>query len=132
MPIQIEGLADLSNMLAEMSPRAAKRWLLRAAEPAARVVLDAMHETVPVDVGVLEEAGTWEKEWETGDEAVLTISIGPKKGFFWGSLQEWGTHTNPAQHWLGRAWESCKNKCLGVFSTEAIGILQDLENRRSD
>src|ERR1700677_647463 len=70
MPIQIEGLADLSNMLAEMSPRAAKRWLLRAAEPAARVVLDAMHETVPVDVGVLEEAGTWEKEWETGDEAV--------------------------------------------------------------
>jgi len=130
MSVTIEGLADLSTMLTEMSPRAAKRWLLRAAEPAAEVVLDAMKETVPVEVGILEERLTYEKEFKTGDETVLTISIGPEKGVFWGSLQEFGTQTQPAQHWMGRAWESSKDKCLDVFATEALGILADLENRK--
>jgi HK97 gp10 family phage protein len=130
VPITIEGLSELSDMLTEMSPRAAKRWLLRAAEPAAQVVLNAMQQTVPVGVGVLEEALTHEKEFTTGDETVLTVSIGPKKGYFWGSLQEFGTRFQAGQHWMGRAWESSKQKCLDVFATEAIGILQDLENRQ--
>jgi hypothetical protein len=131
MPIEIEGLADLSELLTELTPRAAKRYLSRCAEPAAQVVIDAMEETVPVGVGVLEEGMGWQKKWgNDGDETTMEINIGPLKPFFWGSLQEFGTATQPAQHWMGTAWETSRDKCLDVFATEAIGLLQDLENKR--
>jgi len=129
--VTIDGLAELSNLLTELTPRAAKRYLSRCAEPAAQVVLDAMAETVPVGVGILEEELGWQKHWGSdGDETTMVIEIGPIKGFFWGSLQEFGTVTQPAQHWFGRAWESSKDECLNVFATEAIGLLQDLENKK--
>ena len=131
MPIEIEGLADLSKMLTELTPQAAKRYLSRCAEPAAQVVLDAMAQTVPVGVGILEEELGWQKKWaNSGDETTMEINIGPLKPAFWGSFQEFGTATQPAQHWMGRAWEGCRDQCLDVFATEAIGLLQDLENRK--
>jgi HK97 gp10 family phage protein len=131
MPIEIEGLSDLSRMLTEESPAAAKRYLLRCAKPAAQVVIDAADETVPVDVGVLEESMGSQTSWSSGDgETALEINVGPLKSAWWGSLQEFGTRTNPAQHWLSRAWESCKDKVLDVFATEAVGLVQDLENKR--
>ena len=131
MPIEIEGLAELSNLLTELTPRAAKRYLSKVAEPAAQVVLDAMAQTVPVHIGILEEELGWQKKWANdGDETTMIINIGPLKAAFYGSFQEFGTHDQPAQHWMGRAWESCKGECLNVFATEAIGLLQDLENRK--
>jgi HK97 gp10 family phage protein len=129
--ITIDGLAELSNLLTEITPQAAKRYLSRCAEPAAQVVLDAMAETVPVGVGILEELLGWQKHWSSdGDETTMEIEIGPLKPAFWGSLQEFGTATQPAQHWFGSAWESCRDECLNVFVTEAIGLLQDLENKK--
>ncbi len=147
MKLEIEGLADLSNLLTQEAPRAAKRYLGRAADPAVEVVLDAMRETVPVGIGILEEELSSEKQFEDVDGAtVLTVNIGPNKpSSKWGSLQEFGSqdvegtdesgkhfhHTaQPGQHWMGRAWESSKDKVLDVFATEAIGILQDLENKK--
>jgi HK97 gp10 family phage protein len=131
MPIVIEGLAELSTLLTELAPAAAKRYLSRAAEPAAQVVIDAMEQTVPVGVGILEEELGWQKKWiDGGDETTLEINIGPLKPAFWGSLQEFGTRYQVGQHWLGRAWESSKDECLSVFSTEALGILADLENKK--
>jgi hypothetical protein len=103
------------------------------AEPAAQVVLDAMAETVPVGVGILEEQLGWQKKWGSdGDQTTMDIAIGPLKPAFWGSFQEFGTATQPARHWFGNAWESCRDECLNVFATEAIGLLQDLENRKGD
>ena len=129
--VQIEGLADLSEVLTTLTAKAAKRYLSRCAEPAANVVLDAMHETVPVDIGILEEEFGWQKHWTSdGDETVMEIDIGPLKPAFWGSLQEFGTRYQQGQHWMGRAWESCKDRCLDVFATECIGLLQDLENKQ--
>jgi HK97 gp10 family phage protein len=129
--ITIDGLKELSDMLTELTPRAAKRYLSRCAEPASQVVLDAMAETVPVAVGYLEEMLGWQKHWGTdGDQTTMVIEIGPLKPAFWGSLQEFGTATQPAQHWMGRAWMGCRDQCLNVFATEAIGLLQDLENKK--
>ena len=131
MPIVIEGLADLSKMLTELTPRAAKRYLSRVAEPAAQVVIDAMEQTVPVGIGILEEELGWQKKWSNdGDETTMEINIGPLRPAFWGSFQEFGTRFQAGQHWMSRAWESCKDECLNVFATEAIGLLQDLENRK--
>lgn len=131
MSIEIDGLAELSDLLTNETPAAAKRYLSRCAEPAAQVVIDAMKETVPVGVGILEEALGWQKKWgATDDEAVLDMVIGPLKLAFWGSFQEFGTVHQQGQHWMGSAWMDCRDRCLDVFATEAIGILQDLENKR--
>ena len=131
MPIVVEGLADLSNMLTTLAPRAAKRYLVRVADPAAKVVLNAMAETVPVGVGILEEELDYKTKFtDVGGSTILTVSIGPKRSAFWGMFQEFGTRFQVGQHWMGRAWESCKERCLNVFVTEAIGILQDLENKK--
>jgi HK97 gp10 family phage protein len=131
MPIVIEGLADLSQMLTELTPKAAKRYLSRCAEPAAQVVIDAMAQTVPVGIGILEEELGWQKKWiDGGDETTMEVVIGPLKPAFWGSLQEFGTRYQQGQHWMSRAWESSKDKCLSVFATEALGILADLENKK--
>jgi HK97 gp10 family phage protein len=128
--IEIEGLAALSEMLTTLAPQAAKRYLSRAAEPAAQVVLDAMAETVPVGIGILEEELGWQKKWsDNGDETTMEINIGPLRSAFWGSLQEFGTRFQQGQHWMGRAWEGCRDKVLDVFATEALGILADLENK---
>lgn len=135
MPIVIEGLAELSELLTQESPKAAKRYLSKAAEPATEVVLDALKETVPVELGILEEELGSEKHFEDdGTATVMTIKIGPKKDMaasHYGSLQEWGTRFQRGQHWMTRAWESCKNRVLDVFATEAIGIEMDLENKKS-
>jgi HK97 gp10 family phage protein len=131
MGIQIDGLSELSTMLTEVTPAAAKRYLSKVAEPAAQVVIDAMAQTVPVGIGILEEGLGWQKKWlNDGDETTLDISIGPLKPYFWGSLQEFGTHDQPAQHWMARAWESSKGECLNVFATGALGLLADLENKK--
>ncbi len=126
--VVIEGLAELSELLTQESPRAAKRYLSRAADPAAQVVLDALHETVPVGIGILEEELGSEKHFEDVDGTTLIIEIGPfKPSSKWGSLQEFGSqdvegtdasgkhfhHTaQPGQHWVGRAWEASKDKVL--------------------
>jgi HK97 gp10 family phage protein len=129
--IQIEGLKDLSDLLTELTPRAAKRYLRRCAEPAAQVVLDALHETVPVGVGILEEQLSYSVRFlNDGDETTMEVRIGPEKPAFWGSFQEFGTATREGQHWMGRAWEGCKDEVLNVFATEAIGLLQDSENKK--
>jgi len=129
--VHIDGLKELSDLLTELTPKAAKRYLSRCAEPAAQVVLDAMAETVPVGVGILEEQLGWQKHWSNdGDETTMEIEIGPLKPAFWGSFAEFGTATQPAQHWFGRAFESCKDECLNVFVTECTGLCLDLENKK--
>jgi hypothetical protein len=145
--VQIEGLAELSDLLTQEAPRAAKRYLNRAADPATEVVLDAMRDTVPVGIGILEEELGSDKHFEdVAGATVLTVDIGPfKPSSKWGSLQEFGSqdvegtdsagrhfhHTaQPGQHWVGRAWEASKEKVLEVFATEATGILLDLQNKK--
>ena len=145
--IKIEGLAELSELLTQEAPRASKRYLNRAADPATEVVLDALHETVPVGIGILEEELGSEKHFEDSNGATtLTVDIGPfKPSSRWGSQQEFGSqdvegtdsagrhfhHTaQPGQHWMGRAWEACRDKVQDVFATEATGILLDLQNKK--
>jgi HK97 gp10 family phage protein len=131
--VTIEGLKELSDLLTEQTPRAAKRYLRKCAAPAAQVVLDAMEQTVPVKIGILEEALSYSVKFENdgGDETTMVVNIGPEKPEFWGSFAEFGTSTQPAQHWMGRSWESSKDECLNVFATELTGLLMDLENKKS-
>ena len=127
--IVIEGLKELSDRLATLPAKAAKRYLSKCAEPAATVVLDAMAATVPVGIGILEEELDWQKKWLNGDETTMVIKVGPLKPAFWGSFQEFGTRFQAGQHWMSRAWESCKDQCLDVFVIKAQELLKDLEHK---
>ena len=127
MAIQIEGLAELSQLLTEITPQAAKRYLGRCGDSAALPLLAAMQGTVPVGVGILEEQLSYSKKFlSDGDETTLEIKIGPEKPAYWGSFQEFGTSTQAGTHWMGRAWESSKDEVLNVFVEEAKALIQDL------
>ena len=144
-PITIDGLKDLSDLLATMPQQAAKRYLSRAGEKAAGVVSDALKQSAPVEIGILEESIVSKKKFSDGDgETTMEIDIGPSKQAYYGMFQEFGTSevegtdkngkhfrhaAQPAQHWMGRAFESIKEKVLSVFATEALSILSDLENK---
>ena len=129
--VHIDGLKELDELLHNGTKRAAKRYIERCLQPAVDTVLAALDETVPVHFGDLKDSLTWEKgRWQSGDgESSLSVDVGPTKGFAWGSMQEFGTVNQKAQHWMGRAWEGCKDETLNVFVTECVGLLLDLENK---
>lgn len=130
MPITIDGLSELSQMLTQESVRTAKRYLLNVAKPAAEVVVQALEATAPEETGRLEGGISYQSRFSGGDSTKLTVMIGPARNTFWGMFQEFGTHDQPAQHWMARAWESCQDKCLSVFGTEALARLADMEEKK--
>lgn len=130
MPITIDGLAELSEMLTHEAARTAKRYLVNCAKPAAEVVIAAMDTTVPVDVGKLEEGLGYQTQFSDGDGTTLTVHIGPARSTFWGMFQEFGTRFQPAQRWMTRAFEASKDKCLSVFATELLARLSDMEEKK--
>jgi hypothetical protein len=131
-----------------MAPRTAKRWLLACAEPAADVMVAAGAASAPVaavgtkahPAGLLKGSLDYQTRFDkpvAGEDTRLVVKIGIKelldekgKNLMWyGSLQEFGTRFIQGQHWLGRAFESCKDKMLSVFATEALAMLADMEDR---
>jgi HK97 gp10 family phage protein len=132
MAIEIEGLAELSQLLTEITPQAAKRYLGRCGDSAVQPLLAAMQGTVPVGVGILEEQLSYKKRFlNDGDETTLEVVIGPEKPAYWGSFQEFGTSTEPGQHWMSRAFESSKDEVLAVFTEEALALIDDLEAKKT-
>jgi HK97 gp10 family phage protein len=128
--ITITGLDDLAEMLTKIAPKAAKRYLSKCADPAAQVMLDAMDQTVPVDGGELREALDKQKKWGSeGDQTTMNITIGPRKGKAWGSMQEYGTKTQPAQHWMSNAWQSCKSQVLDVYVRGINDLMESMVAR---
>lgn len=146
MPIEIEGLKELSEMLTEIAPRAAKRYLKNACQKGADVFKEAAEESAPTGIGILEESIVTQTHWDEGEGTTnLEIDIGPLRSVFWSHLQEFGTqdvtgtdkngkpfhHTaQPAQRWLTHAFEGSRDRALDVVATELTGLLMDLENKR--
>jgi len=117
MGIDLKGFEDISTMLSDVAPKAAKSMMVKAAKPAAEVVIAAMADTVPVGVGILEEQLVYKNKWssDVGGE-VLNTNIGPTKSAFWGMFQEFGTSKMEGKHWMARAWEGCKDEVLEVYA----------------
>lgn len=146
MPIEIEGLKELSEMLTTIAPRAAKRYLKNACQKGADVFKEAAEESAPTGIGILEELIVTKTHWDDGDGTTnLEIDIGPTKQAYWGMFQEFGTQeisgtdrngkpfhhaAQPAQRWLTHAFEGSRDQALNVVATEMTGLLMDLENKR--
>jgi HK97 gp10 family phage protein len=146
MPIEIEGLEKLSDMLSNIAPTAARRYMRKAVGTGATIVQGELKESAPAHIGVLEESIVQKASWDTSDDSseILTVDIGPTKQAFWGMFQEFGTqdvvgvdkngkkfhHTaQPAQRWMTNAWLGCRDRVLDVVATELTGLLMDLENK---
>jgi HK97 gp10 family phage protein len=105
--------------------------LVNCAKPAAEVVIEAADQTVPVDTGKSKaELGYKTRFSGDGDGTTLTVNIGPSSATWYDTFDEFGTRTQPAQHWLARAWEASQDKCLSVFATEALARLADMEDKK--
>ena len=146
MPIVISGLSELSEALTHKSARTAKRWLLKCAEPAAKVVVAAGSQNAPEapagtkdtrhPAGMLKASLDYQTRFDKpqqGEDTRLVVKIGLKNdgtSMWYGSLQEFGFRDVLGLHWFGRAWESCKDKCLSVFATEALAMVADMEDKK--
>jgi len=117
-------------MLTEGSARTAKRYLDAVGKAAGQVVANELRTTAPMQSGKLESGVGMQGRYSNNDNTTLTISIGPAWATFWGAIQEFGTQHIPALHWVARAFESCKDRCLAVFVTEATAAIMDMENKK--
>ena len=106
MPIVISGLSELSEALTHKSARTAKRWLLKCAEPAAKVVVAAGSQNAPEapagtkdtrhPAGMLKASLDYQTRFDKpqqGEDTRLVVKIGLKNdgtSMWYGSLQEFG------------------------------------------
>lgn len=121
---QIQGAAELDQLLQELPVATAKRVLRSALMAGGTVVVKEAKSTAPVGVytshvppghqkfgplasnirrGVIKTA-----EWS------MAVGVGISKAY-WGSFQEFGTSRMAAHPWLRRAWESSKIAALQAF-----------------
>lgn len=130
MPVKIHGIEELSEMLTHESARTAKRYLSNVAKSAGQVVVDELKANAPVGATQrLEEGVGMQSRYSNADDTTLTVSIGPAWETFWGAIQEFGTQHMVGKHWVSRSFESCKDRCLSVFMTEATATIMDMENK---
>jgi HK97 gp10 family phage protein len=115
--IEITGLKELSEMLTQIAPKAAKSYVVKCAKPAAEVIVEAMQSTAPSEVGTLRDSIVYRNQWgiaDDGGEALIT-SVGPNKHVPWGMWQEFGTSHIAGRHWMSQAWSDCQERVLDVF-----------------
>jgi hypothetical protein len=144
MPINVLGLDELSELLTHQSARTAKRWLLSCAAPAAEVVIEAGSQNAPVapadtrgehPAGMLKASLDYQTRFDKpqqGEDTRLVVKIGLRNdgaSMWYGSLQEFGARSRQGVHWLGRAWESCKDQCLFVFTDKAQAIVDKFSDK---
>jgi HK97 gp10 family phage protein len=148
MPVEIEGLAELSEMLTNIAPSTAKRYMRKAVGAGADIVQEELKDSAPTGIGILEESIVQKASFDDNDDegtTTLEIDIGPTKQAYWGMFQEFGTqevvgvdrkgrkfhHTaQPAQRWMTNGWLGCRDAVLDKVATEMTGLLMDLENKQ--
>lgn len=115
--IEITGLKELSEMLTQIAPKAAKSYVVKCAKPAAQVIVEAMQDTAPSEVGTLRDSIIFRNQWGQADDGgeALTTSVGPNKHVPWGMWQEFGTSHIAGRHWMSKAWSDCQEHVLDMF-----------------
>jgi len=121
----ISGLDELEDALNAGGKKAAQRFLRSIERKAAKVVLNAMEETVPVVTGALRDSLAIRST--TGQDG-LTVMVGPTKDEnYIGRFTEFGTVKQPAQHWMDEAFQSSKEESLTVLIEEATKSLEEMK-----
>jgi HK97 gp10 family phage protein len=120
--ITITGLKELSEMLTQIAPKAAKSYMVKVQKPAAQVIIDAFEASAPYSDQphqhwALRDSIVKQSKWGTGDsggESLIT-TVGPNKHVPWGMWQEFGTSHIAGKHWMGTAWSGCQDEVLNVY-----------------
>jgi HK97 gp10 family phage protein len=125
--IEVKGLAELEDILNNKAPKAAIQTLRNIEKQAGRVFQEAAEQTAPYDPSMPEphlKDNIKIASKVTGD-GELTVRVGPGNKTFWGMFQEFGTATEPAQHWLQRAFDQSLDQAVTAIEA-AIARIGDL------
>lgn len=125
----VEGLDELERMLEELTPKAAKAAVRRAALKAGEIWQEAIEERAPRRTGFLSEHITIKTKTTGGDDdstGGITVLVGPEKSAFYAMFQEFGTKHQPAKPFIGPAYEEKKDEVLETFEKELQATLERL------
>jgi HK97 gp10 family phage protein len=124
----VRGLDELGKQLGENSVTAIKRTLRRVEKECGKIWIEAMQERAPVDTGNLEESITYQTE---STEAGMTLYVGPDKGGYYGTFQEFGTRFQSAQPFVRPAFEDTQGEVIDKFGQVLAEELQTLEQQKA-
>jgi HK97 gp10 family phage protein len=114
--IQITGLKELSEMLTQIAPKAAKSYMVKVHKAAAQKMIEEFADSAPDDKGILKDSIVYQNKWEAGDGTdSLVTRVGPDKHVPWGMWQEFGTSTMAGKHWMGNAWDKAEGGILDLY-----------------
>jgi HK97 gp10 family phage protein len=124
--VNIRGLDELEDILNNRTPKAAIQTLRNIEKQVGQVFKSAAEETAPYDESLPEphlRDNIRIQSKVTGD-GELTVRVGPGSKTFWGMFQEFGTETQPAQHWMQRAFDQSVGRAIEVLE-QAIARIGD-------
>jgi len=110
----LEGLDELEEAFTTGNKRAVFKFLRRVEMNAAKILVDALSEEAPYEYGELSE--DIHRQTVVNNEGT-TVRVGPSQNTFWGLMQEFGTPTQPAQHWAENAAREHQDEVLEEFYT---------------
>lgn len=120
----IEGLDELEEAFTEGSKRAVKKFLRGVEMRAAKVLKTALSAEAPWDTGRLSEDIHTQTRQSGG---ALVVRIGPSRNTFYGLFQEFGTPTEPAQHWMELTAREHQDEVLEKYFDALTEGLQDMK-----
>lgn len=146
MSMKIEGAAEFSKALRQLSPRAERglqnKMLLQAAEP----IRARASELAPVDEAhpphlrdhILAKATSAQEIQDVNlmgkrlrEESEAIVVVGPIKRFFYAWMQEFGTENHPAHPFMRPAFDEAAPRAVGIYAAEMWKWMRSKANRVS-
>jgi HK97 gp10 family phage protein len=121
--VKVQGLEELKRRLEELSdPKTARAMMRTGSRAAAKVLLAAMQETVPVESGALLESLGIQVKGANSDS--LHIFIGPdKKWNYIGRFHEFGTKFMAGDHWMQKSFDASSKDALQAYIDKVRQLL---------
>lgn len=123
LTIRIQGMDELRRRLEELKdPKVARAMIRTGSRAAAKILLEAMRETVPVETGALLDSLGIQTKGANTDK--LQVLIGPdKKWNFIGRFHEFGTKTMAGEHWMQKSWDASSKEALDAYVAKVQQLL---------
>jgi HK97 gp10 family phage protein len=121
--VEVKGLREVGAALKQLPPRLLKRTLIAAVTVAGKVVLDELHQTVPVRTGRLAASLTLSRPRTR--RGSIGILVGPSKEGFYAKFLEWGTSELAPRPFMRPALDGAADEAIDAFAARAGRDLPD-------
>ena len=135
MSVEVTGLKELAEKLAQMGPRLERNGLRAAVSAGAEVIRKEARARAPVATGTLRRAFYKKQIREQSGQKQQTFFVGVRSGkryapkgqdaYYW-RFQEFGTAKMPARPFLRPAFESKKNEAVEAMKKKLRDRIEQL------